>query len=172
MADTYECVTCVPPKVFGSSRALSIHLAKIHAEKPSAKPAPVSDQDAKDKFSRLLAKTSVSRLANALLKPLARKYNDPEIALTPAECGDIDGCAQDLMSEMDLEAAKSLLPYLPYIGALLIAGPIIVDKATHISLANQGQAPVKETKAPPVPAGQGRPTLSRKDIMPDAGGDE
>jgi hypothetical protein len=165
--DDFVCDSCNPPKHLPTAKGLKIHTTNVHGT-PAAPPQTTEQSvKAKEKIDQIIAKASPSRLANILLRRLARTYNDPEIAFSEEELSDVDGALRDLMAEVDNKTIEPYLKYAPYVAALFIAGPIVLDKLGRI--ADKGRsAPVAAPKPAPKPANGSAPTLTRKDVMPDA----
>ena len=167
MADTHICETC--NEEFPTSRGLNIHTSRVHGNSNSSfEVAP----ETKERFDKLVMKARPSALINMPLRALGRTYHDPTIPFTSDEARDIDGSLQDLMAEMgtDTKSLAKIVPLMPYLEFLFIAGPILLDKIDKISTARSGLKPIAEIGVKPEPqvADGSHPTLTRKDVQPDA----
>jgi hypothetical protein len=168
MTDSYECTA--DGKKFATSRALNLHLSRVHGEKPSEPRKNELTQAQRDKTALVLSKTSPTRLANVPLKFIATRRGDPTICFSPEEQKEVDAAMQDLIAESDVGMLDKLGPYLPWINFLFNAAPIVLEKLIKIASAPvvpvapvAGEPPKKPTPSKDAPA-----TLTRQDVMPDA----
>jgi hypothetical protein len=172
MADTYECAN----GDFSSETAkgLQVHMTKVHgqkAEQPTQSKPTTAAGSVKEKMAVTLSKASVTKLANVPLKIAAISRGNPKLPFNAEESATVDACVQDLIAESDLSTLKSLEPYLPWINLILLAGPIILDKLIMLMPGASAADPPPANTPKPTPelADGSKPTLSRRDVMPDAG---
>lgn len=168
MADDNICAEC--GENLPTSRGLKIHMGRKHGENNSS---PTIDVDAtKAKFDDLVFKARPSAIIGVPLRGFARTYHDPSIALSEQEARDLDGVIQDAMAEYGGNATMltKIAPYLPVLGLIFVAGPILLEKLDKISAARTGNSPETTARERPEPlvADGSHPTISRKDVMPDA----
>ncbi|MGA3200437.1 MAG: hypothetical protein ABSD89_13690 [Halobacteriota archaeon] len=167
MADIFVCETCEPPMEFATSRGLKIHNTRVHGENSQSDSVDLTT--AKSKLDSIIFRSKPSAMINIPLRGMARTYGDPSICLSPSEASDIDGIIQDIMAEMgaDSKVLARISPLMPWIALLFVGTPIILDKWDKIQAARAGARP-EVPKSPPQSADGSRPTLARKDVMPDA----
>jgi hypothetical protein len=166
MADVNTCEECRVE--FPTGRGLKIHNSRIHGEGGTS--GNIDTTGSKEKLESIIFKAKPSAMINIPLLGMARRYHDPTICLSPQESSDMDGVIQDIMAEMgtDAKTLARLTPILPWLAAIFIGFPILLDKWDKIQVAREGLTASPSSQIIPKPADGTAPTLNRKDVMPDA----